>query len=389
MFKVGRREKQSSLKKDRRKKIFQAIFFTVLLVLCFIFLYFFNIFPFHSDILAHDRLNILAVGTDSTEDKGRADTILILSVDPKTKDTILFSIPRDIRVMIPGRGMDKINHAFAYGGIELLEETLEDFIGIPIHYYGVADFEGFRYIIDALGGVDIFVEKDMYYVDHAGSLKINLRSGQQLLDGEKALEYVRFRSDAMGDLGRIGRQQKLVNAVIEKLLNLDSITKIPALVNSVTDYIKTNISTNEIVALAKLMKDIDRTKIWVETIKGEPQYINGVSYLIVNEQESKKQVKNLIENKFRGLNIEVLNGNRMPGIAHKVANSMKELGFNVVNVDNADNFDYQKTVLILYSKDEKLVDYVRQFLKDVEIVRKVQPGNDIDMTIIVGKDVIY
>ncbi|MDD3655373.1 MAG: LCP family protein [Atribacterota bacterium] len=386
---MGRTERNNALRKKGRKKIIQALFFVLLLIICFIFLYFLNIFPFRSDILAQDRLNILAVGTDSVETKGRADTILILSVAPKNKDTLLFSIPRDIRVMIPDRGMDKINHAFAYGGIDLLEKTIEEFMGISIHYYGIVDFEGFSYIIDALNGVDIFVEKDMYYIDRAGSLRINLRSGQQILNGEKALEYVRFRSDAMGDLGRIQRQQKLINAVIEKILNFESMAKIPTIINNLTDYIKTNMNPNELIALARLMKDVDRTKIWVETIQGDPQYIDGVSYLVADDNDVKKRVQNLIENKYRGFNIEVLNGNRMPGSAHRVANKIKELGFNIVNIDNADHFDYQKTVLIIYSKDLKLENYVTQFFNDIEIIRKEQPYNGLDMTIIVGKNMVY
>ncbi len=388
---MGRAERYKALhmKKRGKQRLIQVLFFVFLLILSFVLLYFFNIFPFISDILAHDRLNILAVGTDSVENKGRADTILILSVAPKTKDTILFSIPRDTRVLIPNRGMDKINHAFAYGGIDLLEKTVEEFMGIPIHYYGVVDFEGFRYIIDAIGGIDIYVEKDMYYVDRAGSLKINLQKGQQMLNGEKALEYVRFRSDALGDLGRIQRQQKLINAVIDKVLNLENITKIPVIINSLTDYIKTDMSPNEIITLARLMKDVDRTKIWIETIRGEPQYINGISYLIVDFTEVQKRVQGLIENRFRGLNIEVLNGNRIPGIAHRVANKMEELGFNVVNIDNADHFDYQKTVVIIYSKNVKLEDYITQFWNDVEIIRKEQVSAGIDMTIIVGKNMIY
>ncbi len=386
---MARSDRHNVSRERQKKRKTKALFFVFLLIICFAVLYLFNIFPFHSDILAHDRLNILAVGTDSTDTQGRADTILILSVDPKTKDAVLFSIPRDIRVMIPGRGMDKINHAFAYGGINLLENTVEGFIGIPVHYYGVVDFEGFRYIIDALDGVDIFVEKDMYYIDRAGSLKINLRSGQQILDGEKALEYVRFRSDAMGDLGRIQRQQKLINAVIERILNFESMTKIPIIIDSLTDYIDTNIKSNELISLARLMKDIDRTKIWVETIKGEPQYINGVSYLVADDNEIKEHVQNIIENKYRGMNIEVLNGNRIPGIAHRVANKMEDLGFNVVNIDNADHFDYQKTVLITYSKDDKLEKYITQFLNDIEIIRKIQPNNGVDMTVIVGKNMVY
>ncbi len=386
---MGRIDRRKSLRKGARKKTFQILLFIFLLILLFIFLYLFNIFPFHSDILAQERLNILAVGTDSTEAIGRADTILILSIDTKTKDTLLISIPRDIRVMIPNHGMDKINHAFAYGGIGLLEKTIEDFMGLAIHYYGVVDFEGFRYIIDALDGIEVYVEKDMYYIDRAGSLKIHLNSGQQVLNGEKALEYVRFRSDAMGDLGRIQRQQKLINAVIDKVLNIDSMAKIPSILSNLSDYVKTNMSPNELVSLARLMKDVDRAKIWTETIKGEPQYIGGISYLIPDEQDIKIHVRHLIENRFRGMNVEVLNGNRVPGIAHKVANKMNELGFNVVNIDNADHFDYQKTVLIVYSKNDRLEEYIKQYLNDIEIIRKIQPNNGIDMTIIIGKNMIY
>ncbi|MGD9551914.1 MAG: LCP family protein [Candidatus Caldatribacteriota bacterium] len=386
---MGRSERHNTIKKKKMGKFLQIITFVFLLIICLAFLYFFNIFPFHSDILAHDRLNILAVGTDSLEARGRADSILVLSVSPKTKDTILFSIPRDLRVMIPERGMDKINHAFAYGGVDLLKKTVEDLIGLPIHYYGVVDFEGFKYVIDALGGIDIYVEKDMYYIDRAGSVKINLHKGQQVLDGEKALEYVRFRSDSLGDLGRIQRQQKLINAVIDKILNVDNLTKIPNIVSSLPDYINTNMGSSDIISLARLMKDIDREKIWIETIKGEPQYIGGVSYLVVDTQEVKDRVNYLIENKYKGLNIEVLNGNQMPGIAHRVANKMKELGFNVVNIDNADHFDYQKTVIIVYRKDIKPDNYLREIFGDIEIIRKEQPNKEIDMTIIVGKNMVY
>lgn len=386
---MGRSERHNTIKKKKMGKFLQIITFVFLLIICLAFLYFFNIFPFHSDILANDRLNILAVGTDSLEARGRADSILVLSVSPKTKDTILFSIPRDLRVMIPERGMDKINHAFAYGGVDLLKKTVEDLIGLPIHYYGVVDFEGFKYVIDALGGIDIYVEKDMYYIDRAGSVKINLHKGQQVLDGEKALEYVRFRSDSLGDLGRIQRQQKLINAVIDKILNVDNLTKIPNIVSSLPDYINTNMGSSDIISLARLMKDIDREKIWIETIKGEPQYIGGVSYLVVDTQEVKDRVNYLIENKYKGLNIEVLNGNQMPGIAHRVANKMKELGFNVVNIDNADHFDYQKTVIIIYRKDIKPDNYLREIFGDIEIIRKEQPNKEIDMTIIVGKNMVY
>lgn len=385
---MSRLERKNKVKKGK-KRYFQIVMLLLLLVICLACLYLLNMFPFGSDILAYERLNILAVGTDSVENYGRADTIFVLSFSPKTKDTILFSIPRDTRVMIPGKGMDKINHAFAYGGVDLLEETIENFLGLSIHHFGVIDFEGFKYIIDALGGIKINVEKDMYYVDQAGSLTINLHSGEQLLDGQKALDYVRFRYDQMGDLGRIKRQQNLVNAIIDKVMNFDSMAKIPKIITNLTEYINTDMKTNEIISFAGIMKDIDRENIWVETIQGEPQYIDSVSYLVVQEQEVINRVKYLIENKNRGLNIEVLNGNRIPGIANHVARNMKEFGFNVINIDNADSFDYQKTVLIIYSKEVKIDECIKNFFNEVEIVRKEQPHSEIDMTIIIGKNMVY
>lgn len=375
--------------RTKRNRFIQIFFFGLFLTICLTLMYFLNVFPFQSGILGYDRLNILAVGTDSVEANGRADTILILSLDPKTKDAVLFSIPRDMRVLIPNKGLDKINHAFAYRGIDLLEKTVEEFTGLSIHYYGVIDFESFRYIIDALDGVNIFVEKEMHYTDRAGSLRINLNRGQQILDGEKALEYVRFRSDALGDLGRIQRQQKLINAVIDKVLNMESFAKIPTLINNLTDYIDTNMHPNDIVTLARIMKNVDRSKIWVETIHGEPQYIDGISYLVPDVQEVKSRIQNLLNNKYRGLKVEVLNGSQIPGMANQVAQQLKKLGFDVANVDNADNFDYQKTVLIVYAKNVKLEEYITQAIGDVEIVRKEQPHNGIDMTIIVGKNIAY
>ncbi len=386
---MKRAQRRNQNKQKSKKKFLLILFFFFVSVICVAFLYYFNYFPFNNDILAYDRINILAVGTDSEESVARADTILVLSFSPKTKDTILFSIPRDTRVMIPGKGADKVNHAFAYGGIELLKDAIENFMGIPIHYYGLIDFEGFKYIIDSLGGINIVVEKDMYYVDQAGALKINLHRGQQILNGEKALEYVRFRFDPLGDLGRIQRQQKLISAMIDKVMNLESMTKIPSMITSLIDHIDTDMSPNEIIFLTKLMKNIDRSKIWIETIQGEPQYIDGVSYLVADTEKIKNRVKYLIDNKYRGLNVEVLNGNQIPGIAHQVANKMKELGFNIVNIDNADRFDYEKTVLIIYSREIKADYYLEQLGNDVDIIWQEQPHGDKDITIIVGKNMVY
>ncbi|GAF90946.1 unnamed protein product, partial [marine sediment metagenome] len=146
-----RRNKGRGQKKKKEKKIILIMFSVLLLVLLIFLLKYFGIFPFSSDIMSYNRVNILIVGCDEIENHGRADTIVFLSISPKTKDVLILSIPRDTRVEIPGRGMDKINHAYAFGGEKLISKTVSSFLDVPIHFYAVVDFNGFVNIIDELG----------------------------------------------------------------------------------------------------------------------------------------------------------------------------------------------------------------------------------------------
>ncbi|HZK40851.1 MAG TPA: LCP family protein, partial [Atribacterota bacterium] len=268
-----RRNKRRGLKKKKDKKLILTMFSVLLLVALIFLLKYFGIFPFSSYIMSYNRVNILIVGCDEVENNGRADTIVFLSISPKTKDVLILSIPRDSRVEIPGREMDKINHAYAFGGEGLISKTVSSFLDLPIHFYAVADFNGFVNIIDELGGVEIDIEKEMHYVDKAGGLDINLSPGKQILDGEKSLQYIRFRYDKLGDLGRIKRQQKLALAVIKKMMNFDSITKIPQISEEMKEYIETNVKVQDTITLANLFKGINQEKFKVETVQGKPVYI--------------------------------------------------------------------------------------------------------------------
>ena len=381
-----RRNKKRELKKKKGKKVILIMFSVLLLAALFFLLEYFGIFPFSSDIMSYNRVNILIVGCDEIENHGRADTIVFLSISPKTKDALILSIPRDTRVEIPGRGMDKINHAYAFGGESLISETVSSFLDVPIHFYAVADFNGFVYIIDELGGVEIDVEKEMYYVDKAGGVEINLHPGKQILDGEKALQYIRFRYDKLGDLGRIKRQQKLALAVIKKMINFDSITKIPQISEGMKGYIETNIEARYTVALTNLFRGVNQEKFRIETVQGNPVYIEGISYLEPNVEEVQQRVKSLIYGKNSGMKVEVLNGNSMMGIAHKVAQDLELQGFEIVNVGNADNFNYQQTKIIVYSKEANLDNQFKELFKDFEIVKEYQDQTNLDLVIILGKD---
>ena len=125
------------------------------------------------------------------------------------------SIPRDTRVSIENVGVSKVNHAYAYGGIKLLRKTVSDFLSIPIHNHIIINSNGIKKLIDEVGGVNVFIENEMKYDDFAGDLHINFKSGDNHLDGENLLKYVRFRNNSKGDIGRIERQQQVTKLLFE------------------------------------------------------------------------------------------------------------------------------------------------------------------------------
>ncbi|MCD5407250.1 MAG: LCP family protein [Desulfotomaculum sp.] len=148
------------------------------------------------EIVIEERLNFLLLGMDARpcEKTTRTDTIIFVSIDPKENRIAVMSIPRDTRVKIPGHGSDKINAVNVYGGPELVSQTVSDLLGVPVDHYVLTNFDGFKDIVDAVGGVDFYVAQDMYYYGPADNTLIDLKKGQQLLDGDKALQFIRFRS---------------------------------------------------------------------------------------------------------------------------------------------------------------------------------------------------
>ncbi|MGG4195624.1 LCP family protein [Paenibacillus jamilae] len=208
-----------------------------------------------------ERVNILLLGGDSrgleANEVPRSDSILLASFDPKTKRANLFSLLRDTYVDIPGFGKDRLNAALAYGGPELAMKTASDLTGLDIQYYVYTDFVGFIKLIDALGGVEFEVEKDMKYTSKADKHQydIDLKKGKQLLNGETALMYARFRYDAMSDYARTQRQRDLLGALANKLKSTWNLLQLPSLIREVSPYVETNLSADDIVKLAALGYD--------------------------------------------------------------------------------------------------------------------------------------
>lgn len=207
-----------------------------------------------------ERVNILLMGVDARGlKKGeipRSDTMLVASLDPVAKQIHLFSIMRDTYTEIPEYGSDRINTAITHGPNTAMA-AVSELLGIPIQYYVYTDFQGFIELVDAVGGVDFYVEKDMHYTSAADNHEydIDLKEGQQHLDGNTALQYVRFRHDALSDFTRTERQRNFLKAVAEKMKSTTSIMKLPSILDKINPYIDTNLTVNDMWKLATVGYD--------------------------------------------------------------------------------------------------------------------------------------
>lgn len=242
--------------------------------------------------LLKGRTNILVMGVDERKDDvGRSDTLMVFMIDPKSEKVEIMSVPRDTLVKIPGRGWDKINHAYAYGGHELTRATVEDFLGIKINHYVLIDIQGFKGIVDAIGGVDINVEKRMYYEDpwDDDPLIIDFRPGMQHMDGQKAMEYVRYR-DEEGDIGRITRQQQFMKAVYDKVTSPANIPNLPRLTAVLAKMVKTDVYASKVPGLANSVTKAVKNGLKGSSVPGTPKYIGDISYWVPDVGETRELV---------------------------------------------------------------------------------------------------
>ena len=248
-------------------------------------------------LVANDKATVMIMGVDErADDVGRSDTLMIATLDPDKNQAALLSVPRDTRVKIKGHGFDKINAAYAYGGRKLTQETIESLLNTHIDHYIKINVHGFTKIIDALGGIDIDVEKRMYYEDpwdDDGGLYIDLQPGMQHMDGKNAITYVRYR-DEEGDIGRIKRQQNFMKAVMDKLVSPTIIPKLPAIVSAVSDSVETDMSVSEILSFLGTLQDAKDNGLKSEMLPGKPVYIEGISYWVPDISKTRQILANTL-----------------------------------------------------------------------------------------------
>lgn len=250
----------------------------------------------------NDYTNILILGIDDNEiddmQSGRySDTVLVASINHKTGFINFLAIPRDTKVKIPGRkGEEKINQAYYYGGVQLAVRTVEDVLQLPIQHYFIVDMKVFAEIVDVLGGLSLYVENDMDYEDPYAELAIHLKQGYQYLNGEEAIQYLRYRSDELGDIGRVQRQQKFLKAMYAELFRVDMLAKLPTFFDVMNRRVTTSIAVMDGIYLAKNMSSASPECIKTEMLPGNYSAANGVNYWVIDAEKLGMLIDEMFQN---------------------------------------------------------------------------------------------
>lgn len=238
-----------------------------------------------------ERMNILLLGADARTpaNQGFTDSITIFSIDKKTKEVSMLSIPRDSRVQIYGKGVDKINHAYAYGDINTTIKTVENFLDVKIDYYVLVDFTDFKKLVDSVGGITMDVEP------HVSAVRPELhgKTGVSRLTGEEALTYVRFRQDNQSEAGRMKRHREAIQAIINEVLKPSNILDAPSNFNQLRTMVKTDLPYFDPTIVQQFATGFNMDNAKIGVVTGEYRHINGINYMIPNMEETEKTVVEL------------------------------------------------------------------------------------------------
>lgn len=361
-------------------------------------------------------INILVMGMDlpldlppdkSSEDvfAGRSDTMLLVHLDPTTKSVNVLSIPRDTQVEIPGEGLSKINYANVIGGPELAAQVVsQNLNGVPIDRYVRVSTGAFRELVDLLGGVRVFVPEHMEYEDQTQNLKIDLEPGWQVLNGEQAEQFARFRNDANGDIGRVQRQQQLIRALREKVMDPAILPLIPQAIQLFQKYIDTNLSPEEMLALAHYGLDLEQDNFRMVLLPGRfstpeeyvasywildpvakdqvmQEYFDVSSVAVLNQQYDQYGSHDLGD-----LKIAVQNASDDPYLGSQVVAYLQSQGFYNAYVIEDWPDQQQETQIIVQGGDLESAELLESVLGVGQVVPASTGDISSDLTIRIGED---
>ncbi len=371
-----------------------------------------------------ERVNVLLLGIDQREgERGpwRTDTMILVSLDPKTNTAAMLSIPRDLWTTIPGYGESRINTAhftgdargYPGGGPALAKKTVWFALGVPVHNYVRVDFAGFEQLVDAIGGLTIDVPEAIYDARYPtedfGTKEIRIPAGLQHMDGQMALQYARTRHGG-SDFDRMDRQRQVLMAARDKVMALDiPLTRIPTVLDLVGSSVQTDLTLEEMFLLADAMRKVDRGDIRSAAID------NSMTTTVVTPQgwmvevADWDKVRDLVNDLFpvagsanestsltadrldqESARVAVQNGTGEPGVAAAVAEHLVRRGFDVITYQDADHSDYDQSLILAYrEKPYTLAALADEIGIDAEaILYHDAPDESLDVVVIIGRDLL-
>jgi len=364
--------------------------------------------PVNILVLGIDRYMDAPVGTpgdglkegSTTAFSGRSDVMLLVGVNPVDNTASILSIPRDTRVEIPGSGVAKANHANMEGGAALAAQTISsNFDGVPVDRYVRVSTDAFRELVDLLGGVEVYVPYPMQYEDLTQKLKIDLDEGWQTLNGDQAEQFARFRRDRLGDVGRVQRQQQLLQALKNRLASPAILPKLPQVLELMQKYVDTNLTLEEMLALVNFGLNVDQEQFRMVMLPGRFSTPDEsiASYWIMNRAERDRIMRDffrvgtattlddLPEAPTR-LRIAVQNATDDPNLGREVAQYLREQGFEDVYTVR-DWSDWQsQTQIIVQRGDLQGAQALESMLGLGQVVSASTGDLESDLTIRVGTD---
>ena len=233
-------------------------------------------------------INVLVLGVDerpeSAEEGSRTDTIMLVRVDPGTGDVRLLSVPRDLLVEISPGEENRINSAYNFGGMDQTVTAFEDYSGVDVDYYAVVDFQGFKDVINAMGGVEVDVGEEF-------PSKYKIEEGLQTLNGKQALYFARYRGTSGGDLDRIRRQQQMVAALRSQAFSLNTVKQLPTIVRAANRNVLTDMGLGQAVTLGRvLVKRGPNAQMTAQQLKGDPETLENGDQVLVPDDEANEEM---------------------------------------------------------------------------------------------------
>ncbi len=354
-------------------------------------------------------VNILVMGIDRVLDvpqdspatmNGRSDTMLLVRINPEDNSVKILSIPRDTRVENSELSIKKINQANADGGPALAAKIVSStFNDVPVDRYVRVTTDAFKELVDLVGGIEVFVPYKMEYVDNTQHLNINLEPGWQVLNGEQAEQFARFRHDEHGDIGRVQRQQALIKALRERLTSPTTLPRLPQLMRIMQRYVDTNIDLEEMLALANFALKLDKTDVQMVMLPGRfsqpKEYV--ASYWIMDKAGRDRIMENYFgvvpqkiakntERTEHSPRIAIQNASGEPNMSRRVADYLKAQGFrNIYLVKDWPDHEH-KTQIIVQQGDLQAAENLKAALGLGNIEAASIGDIESDLTLRVGED---